>query len=1139
MAILYTNGVFTRLSPAEFAGYSAIQYSASDPTHAVAIGFTTSGTVDFSAKLGAISANIDGWGGADKITSGSGEDSLWGDFGNDSLYGGDGNDLIVGDWNNTRTSGNDLLYGGAGNDNLIGGLGDNSLYGGDGNDVFYIGDAKAGRDDFFGGDGFDVVSVRNVFGLGVTSVAFNGLVLTAGTSIDLFVLDDANVHLTGTTSDDRIDLSGVKALTWNGSSYEERIEFDLKTGNDIYTGSLTSDLVHVTGGGATVNLGAGDDVLYFTGASVNAVNVLGGQGTDKLQFEGTAAVQFATLTLTVAASVEVLWGPDITLQGTSRANVFDLSGITAMNLGHAIALLGGNDLYTSGSARSVVEGGSGKDTLLGGAASDDLFGGTGVDSLVGGGGDDLYGVDTARDKVVEDAGQGYDTVQTTLASYRLGANVEYLVALAVSAFVGFGNDLDNQITGNSGQDTLRGFGGNDVLDGGSESDVLIGGSGDDVYMVDNASDVILEGADEGCDGVRVLLSAYTLGANIETMEHDGAGDFLGIGNALGNIIVGSQAGEGRDTLMGLEGNDSLFGGAGDDDLIGGLGADRMVGADGNDRYVGVDSTDQLVEDKAGGFDVIVSRMTRQVLAVNFEGLEADSDLGGVNYTGNAVANTIAGASGNDLLKGLEGNDTLTGHGGIDTLVGGEGDDDYYIDNDAAVVREFNNGGTDTVYSSAASTVYALNIEKLVLTSASGATGIGNARGNYIVGGAGADILDGRAGTDALDGGLGADTMIGGADDDSYWVDTVDDVIIETGKSGYDRAYVSASSFTIVTGLERVDVLWTTGTTITGNARANIVNAGEGGDTILSLGGADTLTGGLGADRLEGGAGDDVYMLVSAGDLVIEAADRGTDGVETWLDQYTLPDNVENLIYRGYASFVGIGNAGNNLLGAGNQQLTVSLEGLDGNDTLFSIGANGDTLTGGNDDDTYYLNSADYYAVAATVIEKETGGYDTVFSQYRNYTLAENVEKLVLQGDNINGTGNDLDNFIQGGPNTNIVSGGLGNDTLSGGAARDYFKFTDFASVDHVTDFAPRDGETILLDQAAFADLKQDGAGTQLRATEFKDLSLGNEDASDRILYDPTTGEVFYDADGWGGVAAVLFAVIDTKPTLTVEEFWLA
>jgi serralysin len=45
-----------------------------------------------------------------------------------------------------------------------------------------------------------------------------------------------------------------------------------------------------------------------------------------------------------------------------------------------------------------------------------------------------------------------------------------------------------------------------------------------------------------------------------------------------------------------------------------------------------------------------------------------------------------------------------------------------------------------------------------------------------------------------------------------------------------------------------------------------------------------------------------------------------------------------------------------------------------------------------------------------------------------------------------------------------------------------------------------------------------------------------QDADDRILYDSATGNIFYDADGVGGVAAVLFARVDPGTILTAADF---
>ncbi len=93
---------------------------------------------------------------------------------------------------------------------------------------------------------------------------------------------------------------------------------------------------------------------------------------------------------------------------------------------------------TGNSLNNVITGGIGNDTLNGGA---------GADTLIGGLGDDLYIVDNAKDVVKENVDAGIDTVQTTLASYVLRANVEHLTYIGAATFTGTGNALNNTITG--------------------------------------------------------------------------------------------------------------------------------------------------------------------------------------------------------------------------------------------------------------------------------------------------------------------------------------------------------------------------------------------------------------------------------------------------------------------------------------------------------------------------------------------------------------------------------------------------------------------------------------------------------------------------------------------------------------------
>ncbi|MDF3606198.1 hypothetical protein PE067_08675 [Paracoccus sp. DMF-8] len=132
----------------------------------------------------------------------------------------------------------------------------------------------------------------------------------------------------------------------------------------------------------------------------------------------------------------------------------------------------------------------GNDTLNGGAGADTLNGGAGADRMLGGLGNDIYIVDNAGDRVIELAGQGTDTVRSTV-NFTLGANVENLVLLGNGDLAGTGNALSNSITGNAGDNILRGGLGADILNGGAGDDRLTGGLGADRLTGGAGADVFV------------------------------------------------------------------------------------------------------------------------------------------------------------------------------------------------------------------------------------------------------------------------------------------------------------------------------------------------------------------------------------------------------------------------------------------------------------------------------------------------------------------------------------------------------------------------------------------------------------------------------------------------------------------------
>jgi Ca2+-binding RTX toxin-like protein len=260
-----------------------------------------------------------------------------------------------------------------------------------------------------------------------------------------------------------------------------------------------------------------------------------------------------------------------------------------------LVLLGHKQLKATGNALdNSLTGNSAHNVLDGGAGNDLLDGRGGADSMTGGTGDDTYIVDTIGDTVGERPGEGSDTVISSI-TYTLTGNVENLTLTGFDEVNGFGNGLDNIITGNdadnlldggSGNDWLEGGAGNDTLTGSSGSDQLFGGDGDDIYIIDGAGDTIGDSA--GLDEVRTTLSVYTLDADIENLTFIGSGGFTGKGNALDNVITGSN---GNDTISGGLGTDTLTGGEGDDTFVLSL----------------TESSDDTITDFAQGSDVVQFR----------------------------------------------------------------------------------------------------------------------------------------------------------------------------------------------------------------------------------------------------------------------------------------------------------------------------------------------------------------------------------------------------------------------------------------------------------------------------------------------------------------------------------------------------
>ena len=130
-------------------------------------------------------------------------------------------------------------------------------------------------------------------------------------------------------------------------------------------------------------------------------------------------------------------------------------------------------------------------------------------------------------------------------------------------------------------------------------------------------------------------------------------------------------------------------------------------------------------------------------------------------------------------------------------------------------------------------------------------------------------------------------------------------------------------------------------------------------------------------------------------------------------------------------------------------------------------------------------------------------------------------------------GSSNDDILTGTLDNDILVGGLGNDTITGGAGGDKFTFNNLnEGIDTITDFLSSQGDKITLSAAGFGGGL--AAETGITAEQFV-LGTTALNASNRFIYNTITGDLFFDRDGTGTLAAIQIATLSSKPTLTASD----
>ena len=339
------------------------------------------------------------------------------------------------------------------------------------------------------------------------------------------------------------------------------------------------------------------------------------------------------------------------------------------------------------------------------------------------------------------------------------------------------------------------------------------------------------------------------------------------------------------------------------------------------------------------------------------------------------------------------------------------------------------GGTDSISNSGSSIACTINLNAAPLTGANAGGYVSwnsNIVGGFTIangvvienatGGSGNDTLTGNTANNTIDGGAGNDTMVGGAGDDTYVVDSSSDVVTESSGEGTDIVKSSSISLSLANyaNVENLTLTGSSNYNLTGNSSANTLTGNSGNNTI---------DGGAGNDTMIGGDGDDTYYVDSSSDVVTESSGEGNDLIRSSV----------SIDLRNYSNIEGVILTGSSNLTVFGTRNADTLTGNEGKNRMNGF-LGDDTLIGGDGNDTYIVNAGN-----KTIVETSSGGTADLVITKIDFDMSsiDNVERIKGSGTNdIDLTGNSLNNYFNGNSGDNVLTGNDGNDRLNGGLGID-------------------------------------------------------------------------------------------------------
>lgn len=1038
-------------------------------------GATGSDSIDYSAKLGAVSVDL-------ASTNFISIESLIGNNTNSTLLG----DNVANTWTITGT--NDGTVG------VVSFTDFNNLTGSDNSDNFVLNASGSITGALNGGNGTDSIvgvdtgATWNITGADVgnlTAVAgFSAIeTLQGGNGIDNFVYANGSSFsgiINGGAGSDIVDLSaqaGAVAIDLSASAFYNIESFIGNGTNSTLSGNNITNTWTISG------VDSGD----INGINFSGFNNLTGNGQQD---------QFIVSGGSISGAVDGAGGSDF-LQADNGTNTWNI--LTA-NSGDVTGI----------NSFSQVE---------------NLTGGSGVDAFVFANGASLSGI--------INGGSGTDLVDLAAEAGTVAITLGSSGYSNIESFIG--NNLDSTLTGSATNNTWIISGNNDGSVGGisfTNFNNLVGNISSDVFQFQDGS--VITGAIDGGAGldtvdqsaqsgvVNVLLGATGF-SSIETFIGNNTSSTLS-GDNIANTwaITGSNSGTigtvnftGFNNLLGNNNSDSFS-------LNGGNISGTVDGGAGSDTIVADNTSNSWTITTADGGNVTGISAFSGI--ENLTGNTQDDSF--VFADGSSISGVVDGATGSDSVdqsaqsgivtvtlggSGFTNIESFTGNGGNSTLVG---------DNIANTwsITGVDSGTVGTVaFSNFSNLQGGTNDDSFVITGGS-LSGVAN-------GGAGSDLIQASNGINTwnitgvdvgdvtgINAFANVETLAGNSNSDNYiFADGSSYSGIINGAAGTDSVDYSSETGAVMAALgsgqyQNIEnfVGNASNSTLVG---ANVVNAwtitGADAGTINGINFSDF-------NNLSGNASADVFTIVSGSISGTIDGGSGNDSIQA--DDVT---NSWTVSATDAGSLTGVNNFQNidNLLGGNasdtftiNANLSGYVDGATGDDIIALggivtvsgglLGGTGtDTVTGPNQISSWTVSGLDSGSVNGTAfaqIESLNGG-----SADDTFTFS-NAAAAAMSGTINGGAGNDglVVDYTASSSRSIDFDGGAGTDSISlSGSA---------SNLANSYAFGPATGQVAITTTSSLESQYITGANVETIADNLvaSDISISGTSGDDSITLAP-------------------------------------